>query len=79
MADDVWINNRFDKIDAWMQRLTEVSVDLKSMLAVHEQRLSQVDKQSDYLEERVEKRRVELDHKVDDIYNTMRDQDNKIL
>ena len=79
MADDVWINNRFDKIDAWMQRLTEVSVDLKSMLAVHEQRLSQVDKQSDYLEEIVEKRRIELDHKVDDIYNTMRDQDNKIL
>jgi vacuolar-type H+-ATPase subunit H len=79
VEDSAWINNRFDKIDNWMQRLTEVSVDLKSMLAVHEQRLTQVDKQNDYIEEIVEKRRVELDQKVDDIYNTMRDQDNKIL
>jgi uncharacterized protein YPO0396 len=79
VEDSGWINNRFDKIDNWMQRLTEVSVDLKSMLAVHEQRLSQHDKQQDYMEDIVEQRRVQMDKQIDDVYNTMREQDNKIL
>jgi hypothetical protein len=70
---------RIDKIETWMQKITEVSIDLKSMLAVHEQRIGQHDKDYEYIEDIVEKRRVELDGKVDAIYNTMRDQDNKIL
>ena len=78
MADN-YTDQRFDKIDGWMQRLTEVSVDLKSMLAVHEQRLSQHDKQHDHIENVVEKRRVELDEKIDAVYNTMREQDNNII
>jgi hypothetical protein len=78
MSEEVtW--GRIDKIEAWMQKITEVSIDLKSMLAVHEQRIGQHDKDYEYIEEIVEKRRIELDGKVDAIYNTMRDQDNKIL
>lgn len=77
IPEQVW--GRIDKVEAWLEKLAEISVDLKSMLAVHEQRLIQVDKNHDYIEEMVEKRRVELDHRVDEIYNTMRNQDNKIL
>jgi uncharacterized protein YPO0396 len=62
-----------------MQRLTEVSVDLKSMLAVHEQRLGQHDKQHDYIENIVEQRRIQTDKQIDEVYNTMREQDNSIL
>jgi hypothetical protein len=78
MSEEVtW--GRIDKIETWIQKITEVSIDLKSMLAVHEQRIGQHDKDYEYIEEIVEKRRIELDGKVDAIYNTMRDQDNKIL
>jgi len=78
-ADVDYAMQRIDKMDAWLQRLTEVSVDLKSMLAVHEQRLMQHDKQHDYIEEIIEKRRAQIDGQIDSVYNTMRDQDNRIL
>lgn len=79
MAEQDYTNQRLDKIDGWMQKLTEISVDLKSMLAVHEQRLGQHDKQHDYMENMVEQRRIQTDRQIDDVYNTMRTQDNKIL
>jgi len=79
MSEESWTNNRFDKIETWMQKLTEISVDLKSMLAVHEQRLGQHDKQHDYIEAMVEQRRIQTDKQIDDVYNTMREQDNSIL
>ena len=79
MSEENWTNNRFDKIETWMQKLTEISVDLKSMLAVHEQRLGQHDKNQDYIEDMVEKRRIQTDKQIDDVYNTMREQDNGIL
>ena len=79
MSEESWTSNRFDKIETWMQKLTEISVDLKSMLAVHEQRLGQHDKQHDYIEAMVEQRRIQTDKQIDDVYNTMREQDNSIL
>ena len=79
MSEESWTSNRFDKIETWMQKLTEISVDLKSMLAVHEQRLGQHDKQHDYIEDMVEQRRIQTDKQIDDVYNTMREQDNSIL
>ena len=79
MSEQEYNNQRFDKIDNWMQKLTEISVDLKSMIAVHEQRLGQHDKQQDYIEQMVEQRRQQTDKQFDEVYNTMRSQDNKIL
>jgi uncharacterized protein YPO0396 len=49
------------------------------MIAVHEQRLGQHDKQQDYIEQMVEQRRQQTDKQFDEVYNTMRSQDNKIL
>jgi uncharacterized protein YPO0396 len=79
MSETEFLNKRVDKIDGFLEKLTEVSVELKSMLAVHEQRLGQHDKHHDYIEDMVEQRRVQTDKQIDEIYNTMRNQDDKIL
>ena len=71
--------NRFNKIDDAIQRLAVVAADLSKMLAVQEQRLTQQEKASDNVMEMVEKRRVEYDEKISDVYKTMRAEDNTIL
>lgn len=68
-----------DRIEAAIEKLTNISAELKQMLAVHEQRISQQEKDSDELHDVVEKRREELDVKLKDVYNTMRDQDKSIV
>jgi sulfatase maturation enzyme AslB (radical SAM superfamily) len=68
-----------DRIEAAIEKLTNVSIELKQMLAVHEQRISQQEKASDELHDVVEKRRDELDLKLKDVYDTMRDQDKSIV
>ena len=68
-----------DRIEAAIEKLTVVSADLKAMLAVHEQRISKQEKESDELHDVVEKRREELDIKLKDVYDTMRTQDNGII
>jgi hypothetical protein len=68
-----------DRIEAAIEKLTNVSIELKAMLAVHEQRITKQEKDSDDLHDIVEKRRDELDVKLKDVYNTMRDQDKSIV
>jgi chromosome segregation ATPase len=68
-----------DRIEAAIEKLTAVSADLKAMLAVHEQRIIQQEKETSSLDLKFEKRRELMDDKINDIYNTMRDQDNNIL
>ena len=68
-----------DRIETAIEKLTNVSVELKQMLAVHEQRISQQEKSSDELHDVVEKRREELDIKLKDVYNIMREQDKSIV
>ena len=68
-----------DRIEAAIEKLTNVSVELKQMLAVHEQRITQQEKDSNDLHDVVEKRREELDAKLKDVYNTMREQDKSIV
>ena len=68
-----------DRIEAAIEKLTAVSADLKAMLAVHEQRIIQQEKETSSLDFKFEKRRELMDDKINDIYNTMRDQDNGIL
>jgi hypothetical protein len=65
-----------DRIEAAIEKLTDVSIELKAMLAVHEQRIGQQEKTSSELHIVVEKRRDELDTKLKDVYDTMRQQDN---
>lgn len=80
MAEDyVVLSARQNKIEDAIAKLTDISSDLKGMLAVHEQRLNQNEKNVTYLEDVIEKRREESDIKLKDVYDTMRAEDSKIL
>ena len=68
-----------DRIEAAIERLTDISSDLKSMIAVQEQRITQHEKQAEVIEIKLEKRREELDQKLKDVYDTIRSQDTSIL
>jgi DNA anti-recombination protein RmuC len=68
-----------DRIDVALEKLTEISGELKAMIAVHEQRLNQQEKETDEIHHTLEKRRDEVDIKLKDVYDTMRDQDNNII
>ena len=67
------------KIESAIERLTEISSDIKSMLAVHDLRINQQEKDTSALVLTIEKRREELNLQLKDVYETMRDQDNNIL
>jgi nucleoside-triphosphatase THEP1 len=73
------VNPRLDRMEAVLERLVEVSNDIKQMLAVHEEKLGRHEKYHDYVEDLLETRRRDLDAKMDAVYNTMRAQDNGIL
>ena len=68
-----------DRISNAIERLTEISSELKAMLAAHEARLNLQEKNTDEIHTTLEKRREEVDIKLKDVYDTMRDQDSKIL
>ena len=67
------------KINSLLEQLVAISTDLKAMLAVHDERLNKQEKQTENLGTTVEKRREELDTKLKDVYDTMREQDNNIF
>ena len=68
-----------DRLETAIEKLTSVSADLKAMLAVHEQRITQQEKETSSLDLKFEKRRELMDGKLNEVYNTMREQDNSIL
>lgn len=70
---------RINRIEDVISRLTEISSDLNKMIAVHEQRLIQNEKQVNNLEEVVEKRREESEIKLRDVYDTIKSEDKNIF
>ena len=78
-ADLSSLEKRQDRLELLIEKLTNVQIDLSKMLAVHEQRINSSEKNVNYLEEVVEKRREESDIKLKDVYETMRSEDGKIL
>jgi hypothetical protein len=74
-----YVIQRLDKVDNVLEKLTQVSVDLKMMLAVHEEKIGQHEKHQGYLEKIIEDRRILSDAQIDKVYTTMREQDQKIL
>ena len=68
-----------ERIEAAIDRLADISSDLKAMIAVQETRLTQHEKQAEIIETKLEKRREELDTKLKDVYDTIRTQDKAIL
>jgi len=68
-----------DRIDSIIEKLSLIAIDLKSMIAVHEQRINQQEKASIDIQISVEKRREELDIKLKDVYDTIRERDDKLF
>ena len=71
--------NRQDKIEDAITKLTEISSDLNKMIAVHELRLTQQEKSMDSLEDMFERRREEADDKLRIVYETMRSEDRLVI
>lgn len=71
--------DQLDRIENAIERLTEVSTDLKSMLAAHEQRLNQSEKDTGVLFKLTENRRKEYEAKIDEVYTHMNEKDDKII
>jgi preprotein translocase subunit Sss1 len=65
---------RFTKIDDAIQRLASVANDLSKILAVHEQRIIQQEKNSDNIIDVLEKRREELEEKLKGVYVTIKEE-----
>jgi RecA-family ATPase len=71
--------DQLDRIENAIERLAEISTDMKTMLAAHEQRLNQSEKDTNVLFKLAENRRKEYDMKIDEVYTHMNDKDDKIL
>jgi len=68
-----------DRIESIIERLTDISSELKSIIAVHEQRLNQQEKDTNVIFKLLENRRKELDDKINEVYVDMTSKDNNIL
>ena len=68
-----------DRIEQAIEKLTSISAELKIMIAVHEQRITNQEKDSDDIHNTLEQRRVELDAHLVKVYDTMREQDKSIV
>ena len=68
-----------DRIESAIEKLTTISNELKTIIAVHEQRIGQQEKETIDIHQIIEKRREELNIQLKDVYDTMRDEDSKII
>jgi predicted RNase H-like nuclease (RuvC/YqgF family) len=70
---------RLTNVENAITKLTEISADLNKVLAVQEQRLTQNERLMYDLEETVESRRAEYENRIQNVYDVMNREDNKIL
>ena len=73
------LEKRQDRIEDAIERLTDISADLNKMLAVQDQRIQQQEKDMAGMTKTLEDRRKEWDDRIDAVYNTMRDEDHKVI
>ena len=73
------LERRQDRLEDAIERLTEISADLNKMLAVQDQKLTQQEKVTSLIADMVEKRREEYDKKIENVYDVMRAEDNKVI
>lgn len=78
-ADIDYLDKRQDRLEVAIAQLTTISADLNKMIAVHEQRIIQNEKDKVTLTDLLEKRRQEIDLKFASVYDTMRDEDSAVL
>jgi len=67
------------RLERALEKLTDISADLNKVLAVHEQRITQQEKDGDSLHDSLELRRIELQEALHKVYKTMHDEDKNVL
>ena len=74
------LERRQDRMEDVADRLTNISADLSKMIAVHEQRLNQQERQLTLFENLTERRREEYDEKLGIVFKKIDDlrKDNNI-
>ena len=65
------LEKRQDRIEDSINKLTEIANDLNKIIAVHDQRLLQQEKDSEVLFKMVEARRKEQEDKLQEVYDTI--------
>lgn len=73
------VNNIQDKIDNAIEKLTDVSTSIKSMLAVHEQKITQSEKTEEILFDKVRERGEELDIVYRDLQRDISQTEKRLL
>jgi len=73
------LEKRQDRIEDSISKLTEIANDLNKIIAVHDQRLLQQEKDSEVLFKMVETRRKEQEDKLQEVYDTIDDKEEKVL
>lgn len=76
---DINSQKRQDRLEYAIERLTEISNTLEKIIAVHEQRISQQEKDSEFIFKAMEKNKDDIDQQMKDIYIEMNDQEKKIF
>lgn len=76
---DINSQKRQDRLEYAIERLTEISNTLEKIIAVHEQRISQQEKDSEFIFKAMEKSKDDIDQQMKDIYIEMNDQEKKIF
>jgi hypothetical protein len=66
--DTAQIGTLVDRLDVTIEKLTEVSIRVSELLAVHGTRLENQEKISEQIQTLIEKRRVETDANIKDVY-----------
>jgi predicted nucleic acid-binding Zn-ribbon protein len=69
---------RQDRIEDAIEKLTSISMDLKQIIAVHEQRISQQEKHVSAIFKTIETRRTEIDQQIRDVYESLEKTEKRI-
>jgi chromosome segregation ATPase len=67
------IEMMFDRLDMSIEKLTELSSNVSRLLAVHEEKFDNQQKVNSYFTNILEQRRTEMDNKLEDIWDELKD------
>jgi len=73
------LEKRQNRLEDAIERLTKISGDLSTMIAVQEQRITQQEKDSNILFNMAEKQKDELETKLSEVYKNMNEQEKNIF
>jgi len=73
------LEKRQNRLEDAIERLTKISGDLSTMIAVQEQRITQQEKDSNILFNMAEKQKDEIETKLSEVYKNMNEQEKNIF